>query len=72
VLRPEDFSPLPNDLRAELVSAVVSLDVVRVQAVIARVAECDPGLASRLSHHAERLAFGPIYSALNGHKSSHP
>jgi signal transduction histidine kinase/ligand-binding sensor domain-containing protein/DNA-binding response OmpR family regulator len=72
VLHPEDFSPLPNDLRAELVSAVVSLDVVRVQAVIARIAECDPTLASRLSLHAERLAFGPIYSALNGHKSSHP
>ncbi len=64
-LRPEDFSPLPGELRAELVNAVTSLDVVRVRSAIARVAECDSALASRLSFHAERLAFGPIYSALN-------
>ena len=36
MLRPEDFSVLPSELRAELAHAVMSLDVVRIKAVIAR------------------------------------
>ena len=66
MLRPEDFSVLPSELRTELAHAVMSLDVVRIKAVIAVVAEYDSALAARLSFHAERLAFGAIYAALNG------
>jgi CheY-like chemotaxis protein len=65
VLQPEDFSAVPGKLRAELERAVISLDAARVKAVIAVVAEHDAALAARLSFHVERLAFGPIYSALN-------
>lgn len=66
MLRPEDFSQLPSELRTELVNAVRSLDLGRLRTVIAIVDESDSVLASRLSFHADRLAFGPIYAALTG------
>lgn len=69
-LRPEDFSGLPVSLRAELASAVMSLDAARIKAAIAVVVEYDSALAARLSFHTERLAFGPIYSALTGEQKS--
>jgi hypothetical protein len=65
-LLPEDFSVLPCELRTELAQAVMSVDPVRVKAVIRAVAGHDPALASKLSFHAERFAFSAIYHALNG------
>ena len=59
-LTAEDFAVLPEELRAELAQAVISLDLLRVTAVIEVVVEYDSVLASRLSFHMERLSFGPI------------
>jgi signal transduction histidine kinase/ligand-binding sensor domain-containing protein/DNA-binding response OmpR family regulator len=64
VLRPEALAALPDDLRTELANAVLALDVGRLKAVIARVSERDARLGAALAFHAERVAFTPVFEAL--------
>jgi signal transduction histidine kinase/ligand-binding sensor domain-containing protein/CheY-like chemotaxis protein len=65
-LRSEALQALPGELRAELTNAIVTLDITRVMAVIARVSERDAALGSALAFYAERSALTKIYNVLNG------
>ncbi|MEN8198970.1 MAG: ATP-binding protein, partial [Thermodesulfobacteriota bacterium] len=60
----EAMSSLPLDLLAELHTATVSLDVEETTALIERVAERDPGLATTLAILVEELNFKPIQQLL--------
>ena len=56
-LRPEALAALPEDLRAELMNAVVTLDIDRITAVIRRIAELDAALGSALMFYLQRRTF---------------
>jgi len=65
-LSPADFAALPEELRKELASAVLSLDTALIATVIERVAEHDAALGQVLAKHADRLAYSAIRRALGG------
>jgi signal transduction histidine kinase/CheY-like chemotaxis protein len=67
--RPEDLETLSAELRAELEAAVLSLDPGRMRSVIARIAEHNPALSAALASLVDKLAFTPIFTAL---QSTHP
>ncbi len=65
-LRPEALAALPEDLRAELREAVITLHRERITGIIDRVQERDAALGAVLSRYADRLAFTAIFEALEG------
>jgi len=58
------LAALPEDLRAELLGALVALDPARIGALIARVTERDPALGQLLHRHADNFDYGPILKML--------
>ena len=64
VLRPELLASLPAPLRRELADALASLDIERVRAAIAKIAEEDPDLAALLRRFSDRLEFSALLDAV--------
>jgi DNA-binding response OmpR family regulator len=69
-LRPEALAELPEELRNELGSAIISLDVGRITEVIGRIAGFDDALGSLLFHYAETFAYTTILRAVAACKGS--
>ncbi len=63
-LRPEALAALPSWLRAELMDALLCLDVERVSEIIRRVSERDAALGRVLAEHAGGLAYTFILQSL--------
>jgi len=63
-LRPEALAAIPQELREELVDALVRLDTTRIAAVIVRVSERNALLGHSLAHYADRFAYSQILHAL--------
>ena len=59
------LADLPAGMRDELRSVLLTLDAAKINDVIRRIAETDPGLAEVLSHQANRYDFTAILEALN-------
>jgi PAS domain S-box-containing protein len=55
---------LPEDLKAQLLNAVLLLDQERIREVIRLVSEVEPELGSELRRHAEAFEFTPIMRAI--------
>jgi CheY-like chemotaxis protein/anti-sigma regulatory factor (Ser/Thr protein kinase) len=68
-LRPEAVAALPDELRAELRDAVVTLHRERISSVIGRVWERDSALGNALARCADRLAYTAIFEALENCRS---
>jgi CheY-like chemotaxis protein len=64
VLRPEDFSSLPANLRVELEDAVIALDHQRIARLVKRISEQDARLGRLLARFTDKLAYTPIFNAL--------
>jgi signal transduction histidine kinase/DNA-binding NarL/FixJ family response regulator len=64
VLSAEALVTLPQELRTELVNALVSLDVARIGEIIRRASELDPALGDALAQHANQLNYTAILQAL--------
>jgi CheY-like chemotaxis protein len=64
-----DLSALPEELRKDLASAVISLDRALIAGVIGRVAELDAALGVALVDLADRFAYTAILSALESCQS---
>jgi CheY-like chemotaxis protein len=69
VLRPADLAALPEELRAELRDALISLKRERIAEVIDRVSGRDATLGSALARCAERFAYTAILKAVEGCKA---
>jgi signal transduction histidine kinase/CheY-like chemotaxis protein len=69
-LRAEDLAAIPPELRADLESAVVSLNPSRINAAIERVKTNDPVLAAALKGFADRLAYSVILTAIQTGESN--
>ena len=67
-LRPETLATLPQEVRDELVDALVRLDVRRIEELIRRISERDAALGGTLSHYAERFSYTPILQALRSNQ----
>jgi CheY-like chemotaxis protein len=67
---PPNLAMLPEELRKELLDAVVHLDSGRIEGVIRRVLELDPQAGEFLAHAAKQLAYSKILKALSGTQSS--
>jgi signal transduction histidine kinase/DNA-binding NarL/FixJ family response regulator len=65
-LKPEAMAALPEDLRAELRDAIVTLHGERIAGIIGRVLERDPDLGGALAHRAHRLEYTAIFEAIEG------
>ena len=63
-LRPADLAALPEELRAELRDALISLKRERIAEVIDRVSGRDATLGSALARCAERFAYTAILKAI--------
>jgi hypothetical protein len=68
-LRPEALAAIPEDLRAELMNAVLTLDINRITPAIRRIAELDATLGSALMFHLQRRTFTEIWELLRDVKS---
>ena len=68
-LRPEALAALPEDLRAELTDAVVTLDANQIAGVIERISEVDPALSSALAYYADRFSLTTVWEALKQSKN---
>ena len=68
-LRPEALAALPEDLRAELTDAVVTLDANQIAGVIDRISEVDPALSSALAYYADRFSLTTVWEALKQSKN---
>jgi len=68
VLCPEDFSSLPANLRVELEDAVIALDHERIALLVKRISEQDASLGRLLARFSDRLAYTPIFNALEKSK----
>jgi len=71
-LRPEELTTLPAELRGELKSALVALEVGRIAELIGRISERDAVLGAALSHCADKLAYTPIWNALEAGNGALP
>jgi signal transduction histidine kinase/CheY-like chemotaxis protein len=69
VLRPEELASLPDELRAELQDAVITLNMERIARVIERVRQRDAALGAVLARCAERFTYTAILKALEGCKA---
>ncbi|MGA8595961.1 MAG: ATP-binding protein [Bryobacteraceae bacterium] len=65
-LNPEALAAIPEELRDQLESALVRLDVQRISRVIDRISETVPALGGLLAEHASRYAFTSMLRALQG------
>jgi signal transduction histidine kinase/DNA-binding response OmpR family regulator len=65
-LKAEALAGLPEDLRAELREAVITLHRERINRIIGRVQQQDFALGVTLSRYADRLAFTAIFEAIEG------
>jgi hypothetical protein len=70
VLRPEELATLPEELRAELKDAVITLNMERIARVIERVRERDAALGAALATYAERFAYTAILHVILGGKAN--
>jgi signal transduction histidine kinase/DNA-binding response OmpR family regulator len=68
-LRPEALAALPDELRAELREAVITLHRERITGIIGRVREQDSTLGVALSRYADRLEFTAIFEAIEGRQT---
>jgi CheY-like chemotaxis protein/anti-sigma regulatory factor (Ser/Thr protein kinase) len=66
VLSPEDLAPLPEELRAELRDAVITLNVERIARVIECVRRQDAAVGALLARYSERYAYTAILYAIGG------
>jgi signal transduction histidine kinase/DNA-binding response OmpR family regulator len=64
-LRAEDLAALPEELQASLREELLTLDVERISAAIARVSQENPALGAALAHCASRYAFTAMLNMLN-------
>jgi CheY-like chemotaxis protein len=71
-LRPEALAALPDDLRAELTTAVLTLDIERITPAIRRISELDATLGSALASRAQRYAFTQLWELLRKAKGVAP
>ncbi len=69
-LRPEALAAIPDDLRAELTNALLTLDIERITPAIRRIAELDATLGLALASHAQRYAFTEVWELLRDAESS--
>jgi CheY-like chemotaxis protein len=67
-LRPEALAALPENLRAALTDAVVTLDAGQINAVIKRISDVDAALGSALAYYADRFSLTLIWEALKESK----
>jgi hypothetical protein len=67
-LRPEALAALPEDLRAELTNAVVTLDAGQIAAVIQRISKVDAALGSALAYYSDRFSLTMVWEALKESK----
>ena len=63
-MRSEDLAGLSSEMRADLVTALVSVDPTRIAVVIKRVGETDPAIAAVLQQVASRLMYSTILEVL--------
>ena len=63
-LCPPALAALPEDLRRELMNALISLDTERIAALVDLVSERDDTLGKALERHAGRFAYTEILNAL--------
>jgi len=63
-LEPGAMATLSQELRGELVDALVSLDRVRIAGAVQSVTAVDPDLGGTLAHHADRLEYSFILRAV--------
>ena len=63
-LEPDAMAMLSQELRGELVNALVSLDRVRIASAIQSVSAVAPDLGGTLAHHADRLEYSFILRAV--------
>jgi CheY-like chemotaxis protein/anti-sigma regulatory factor (Ser/Thr protein kinase) len=68
-LRPADLAALPEELRAELREALISLKRERIAEVIDRVSKQEAALGSALARCAERFAYTAILKAIEGYQA---
>ncbi|WP_300449733.1 ATP-binding protein [Accumulibacter sp.] len=61
---PLDCTALPEDLRQELIDALVILDTMHIDALIGRIDELDAALGQSLRRYADAFDFGSIEKAL--------
>ncbi len=71
-LSPADLAALPKSLRDDLAEALISLDAERIAAVVARVADQDPAIASILRRFTASYAYTPILDALQSGAGRRP
>jgi CheY-like chemotaxis protein len=71
-LRPEDLAALPQELRGELRTAVISLDAQQISHAIEQVAQLNPALGSALNRYVGRYAYTPILAAIDGSMTASP
>ena len=69
-LCPADLAALPEELRAELRDALISLNRERIAEVIGRVSGRDATLGSALAGCAERFAYTAILKTIEGSKAT--
>ena len=68
-LGPEELASLPAELRKELLGALISLDIERIQNIIGRISKQNAELGAKLSQYADSYAYSAILHAL---ESSEP
>jgi CheY-like chemotaxis protein len=67
-IRPDALAALPEDLRAELTNAVVTLDARQIAAVIEHISRVDAELSSALTYYADRFSLTTVWEALKESK----
>ena len=68
----EALAGLPDELRGELTTALVSLEATRIAALIRRVAELNPALGDALADHADHLNYTAMLRALRAGSDHSP
>ncbi len=63
-LHAEAVAALPQEVRGELIDALVSLDTGRIEDLIRQISEWNPTLGRALAHHADQLSYTTILRAL--------
>ena len=71
-LAPETLAALPKEMREQLRSAVIALDVKHIASVIRRIARRDPAVGAALAASADRFAYTAILRALEAGRDDGP
>jgi signal transduction histidine kinase/CheY-like chemotaxis protein len=69
-VRPEDLAALPEALRGELETAVISLEIERIGLIISLISEQNAALGNALSRQVGTFAYTPILRALEVARAS--